>query len=248
MKLNISCFVFLFLCVLTVNAQELSTDDAMKTINQIKLDTCYVYADCTSTRSAEDAYKNAEALLYLEIQNWLESQKQTGVTGAIVPTNDECLRIQTTRGKMFRAFVYVDKNKIIPYRKTEKTMVVERETVEPVLGKTEKTGKRKKEKAEQVVETQIEPIYMPTAFEQQMLQVKKAGEIEAFVKSDAIEKFGKYKDRPQTGVYYLLVYNPAGEVPACLKFDEGSITNVSTGNVDTFDNYKGCGAYWFIVK
>lgn len=111
MKLNISCFVFLFLCVLTVDAQELSTADAMKTINQIKLDTCYVWADCTSQKSAEDAYKNAQILLNLHIQEWLKSQ-ETGVNGAIVPTNDQCMSIQTMRGKAFRAFVYVDKNKL----------------------------------------------------------------------------------------------------------------------------------------
>lgn len=251
MKLNIPCFVFLFLCALMTDAQEMPTADAMKKINQIKLDTCYVWADCASTRNAEEAYTNAQALLDLHIQEWLKSQK-TGVNGAIVPTNDQCLSIQTMRGKMFRAFVYVDKNEIVPYRKTAKTLVVESETVKPVSEKVEKTEKveksDKKKKSEKAMAAQVEVVYAPTAFEQQMLNVKKANEIEAFVKSDRIGKFGKYKDRPQTGAYYLFVYNPAGEVPACLKFDEGTITNVATGSVDTFDNYKGCGAYWFTVK
>lgn len=242
MKLNIPCFVFLFLCALMTDAQEMPTADAMKKINQIKLDTCYVWADCPSKDSAEDAYKNALVMLNLHIQEWLKSQ-EAGVNGAIVPTNDQCLSIQTMRGKMFRAFVYVDKNEIVPYRKTAKTLVVESETVKPVSENAETT-----EKTETDMATLIELVYAPTAFEQQMLQVKKANEIEAFVKSDSIGQFGKYKDRPQTGAYYLFVYNPAGEVPACLKFDEGRVTNVATGNVDTFDNYKGCGAYWFTVK
>ena len=94
----------------------------------------------------------------------------------------------------------------------------------------------------------ITPIYEPTPFEQQMLQVKKATDIEQFVKQDDIARYGIYKDRPSTGTYYLLLYNREGEIPAYLKFSDGTLTNVLTGNEDTFDNYKGCGAYWFIKK
>lgn len=237
-------FLMLFLSsAQIVNAQELSTADAMKKINQIKLDTCYVWADCTSTKNADDAYKNAQAVLNLEIQNWLDKQSQNDVAGAIMPTNDQCLHIQTMRGKMFRAFVYVDKSQIVPYRKAEKALIVEREEVKPVPAKV-----TKEKKAEQPIEAIIETIYQPTTIEQQMLQVKKAKEIEAFVKSDKVGQFGKYKDRPQAGTYYLLIYNIQGEVPACLKFENGTLTNVSTGIADTFDNYKGCGAYWFTIQ
>lgn len=243
MKFNISCIVFFFLSALIADAQELSAADAMKKINQIKLDTCYVWADCTSTKNAEDAYKNAQALLNLEIQNWLDNQNKADVAGAIMPTNDQCMHIETMRGKMYRAFVYVDKNQIVPFRKSEKTLIVEREELKQISTKQETPVK-----VEQPIEATIETVYAPNVFEQRMLQVKKASEIEAFVKSDDVKLFGKYKDRPQTGVYYLFVYNPSGEIPAYLKYDNGTLSNVLTGKSDTFDNYKGCGAYWFTIK
>lgn len=241
MKYYITCPILFFLFAIIVNAQEQSVADAMKKINEIKLDTCYVWADCTSAKSANEAYKNAQAVLNLEIQNWLDKQNKADVAGAIMPTNDQCMNIQTMRGKLFRAFVYVDKNKIVPYSKTVKTIVVEREEIKTIPDKSTKKDKP-------VVEAEIESVYTPTAIELRMLQIKKGREIEAFVKSDNIREYGIYRNRPQTGAYYLLVYNPEGEVPACLKFDNGTLINVSNGAADTFDNYKGCGAYWFTLK
>ena len=89
-------------------------------------------------------------------------------------------------------------------------------------------------------------IYEPNEFEKQMLTVTKASDIETFVKQSSIFKYGKYKERPDDGDYYLLVYNREGNIPACLKFSNGKLTNVATGADDSFQNYKGCGAYWFI--
>ena len=89
-------------------------------------------------------------------------------------------------------------------------------------------------------------VYEPNEFEKQMLMVTKASDIETFVKQSSIFKYGKYKERPDDGDYYLLVYNREGNIPACLKFSNGKLTNVATGADDSFQNYKGCGAYWFI--
>jgi hypothetical protein len=91
-------------------------------------------------------------------------------------------------------------------------------------------------------------VYEPNEFEKQMLTVTKATDIEAFVKQSTIAQYGKYKERPTDGEYYLIVYNREGSVPACLKFINGKVTNVATGKEDSIQNYKGCGAYWFIQK
>ena len=211
--------ILTFICFhgLSIHAQEPLATEAMKNINQIKLDTCYIWAEGTSVESETQAIENAQSVLGLEVQDWIAKNGLSDVAGVMMPTKDQCQNIQTKRGKLFRAFVYVHKGMVVPYMKDEKAVIVEK-------------------------------IYTPTPFEQQMLQVKKAKDIESFVKQDTISKYGKYKVRPQTGTYYLLLYNREGEVPACLKFDNGTLTNVATGEEDTFDNYKGCGAYWFIVK
>ena len=91
-------------------------------------------------------------------------------------------------------------------------------------------------------------VYEPNEFEKQMLMVTKASDIEAFVKQSSIAQYGKYKERPHNGEYYLIVYNREGTIPACLKFISGNVTNVATGEEDSIQNYKGCGAYWFIQQ
>ena len=99
-----------------------------------------------------------------------------------------------------------------------------------------------------IVNNNSKVVYEPNEFEKQMLMVTKASDIEAFVKQRSIAQYGKYKERPNDGEYYLIVYNREGAIPACLKFISGNLTNVATGEEDSIQNYKGCGAYWFIQQ
>lgn len=239
MKNVLLTLLFISMNFLTLQAQEMSASDAMKSINKIKMDNRYITASGTSMKGYEEARDNALAVLQLEVENWLKETKQTDASGVMMPTKDKCMVIETQRGNLYRVFLYVTKKSIIPMLQDEQLVVV---TENPATVTTSPST------MVNPMEATITPVYEPTPFEQQMLQVKKATEIESFVKQSDIAKFGKYIDRPQTGNYYLLLYNREGEVPACLKFDNGTLTNVATGEEDTFDNYKGCGAYWFIVK
>lgn len=239
MKNFLLTLLFTGLSLLTLQAQEMSAADAMKSINKIKMDNHYITASGTSMKGYEEARDNALAVLQLEVENWLQETKHTETAGVMMPTKDKCMVIETQRGSLYRVFLYVTKKSIIPMLQDEQLVVV---TENPATVTTSPST------MVNPMEATITPVYEPTPFEQQMLQVKKATEIESFVKQSYIAQYGKYIDRPQTGSYYLLLYNREGEVPACLKFDNGTLTNVATGKEDTFDNYKGCGAYWFIQK
>jgi len=193
-----------------IYAQDNSTADALKSMNDIKLSRNYIWAEGTSMKSEKEAMENALAVLGYEIQNQLPTQRNQSTTGIIIPTSDKYMTIQTKRGNLYRAFVYADKKKVITYNS--------------------------------------KAVYEPNEFEKQMLMITKASDIEAFVKQSSIAQYGKYKERPNDGEYYLIVYNREGTIPACLKFISGNVTNVATGEEDSIQNYKGCGAYWFIQQ
>lgn len=239
MKNFLLTLILIMSSLLASQAQEMSAADAMKSINKIKLDNKYISASGTSTTNYEEARDNALAVLQLEVQNWLQETKQNETSGVMLPTKDKCMVIETQRGSLYRVFLYVTKKSIIPMSQDEQLIVVTEHPSSVTTSPVTTTNP---------MAATITPVYEPTPFEQQMLQVKKAVDIEQFVKQDIIGRYGAYKDRPATGIYYLLLYNREGEVPACLKFDNGTLTNVLTGNEDFFDNYKGCGAYWFTKK
>lgn len=221
-------------------AQEQAQADAMKQINEIKLDSSYIWAEGTSSKNKKDALDNALAVLKFEIQSWLNQNGQKDLAAVAMTSNDQYMKIETERRKVHRAFIYVAKTQIMPIGKNEKVVVVERQEAKP---KKEKAVEKAPE-----LESTVEEIYVPTDIEQEMLNVKRSSEMEVFINLHKINQTGKYRDRPQTGIYYIFIFNRDGNVPACLKIDDNNIINVATGKADSFDNYKGCGGQWFILN
>ena len=221
-------------------AQNLSPEKALQEINKIKLSGNYIWAEGTSVKSQKEALENAHSVLNYEIQNWLKTTGQQDVAGFIMPTSDQCMKIQTQKRSLHRAFVYVDKSMMVPYGHDENVMVVKR-------AEEKKDTKKKKEIAEVPVSS-VESIYTPNAFEKELLNISKKAEIEEFIAQRHIEQHGKYKERPESGTYYMIIYNKEGDIPACLKFSDGAIVNVATGEEDSFSNYKGCAGHWIIQK
>ena len=219
---------------LPIKAQEQTQADALEQINEIKLDKSYIWAEGTSTKNKKDALENALAVLKFEIQSWLNQSGQKNLAAVAMPSHDQYLKIETERRKVHRAFIYVAKDQIMPIGKNEKVVVVERQ--EPKAKKVEK---------EPELVSSVEDIYVPSEFEQDILTVKRSSEMEPFINRHHISQTGKYRDKPQTGTYYIFIFNREGNVPACLKVTDAIITNVATGKADSFDNYKGCGGQWF---
>lgn len=209
--------------------------ETLHEINKIKLDGSYVWAEGTSRKSEKEAMDNAQAVLEFEIQNWIKTLEEKDVAGVVMPTNDQCLKIQTQRAKLYRSFVYVPKNLILPYYKNEKLVVVE--NMSPASLKTE---------AETVEENQEVKVYEPTPFEKEMMAVKTGNAIAPFFKNKGIIRHGKFKNRPQDGIYYVFLYEKDGNIRAYLKSVYNAVTNIVTGEPDNYSNYKDSFARWFI--
>lgn len=230
--------VLLFLPV-SLYAQEKTSIEALREINKIKMNSNYIWAEGTSTKSKKDALENAQTVLSFELRNWLESSGQADAAGAVMPTSDQYLKIHTQKRNLHRAFVYVEKSKIIPYGKNDKVVVMEKAE--------EKKDYGTKKKEEQKLVSSVEKIYVPTNLEKEMLLVKTSDDILAFAERDDIAKTGGYRELPSAD-YYIFIYNREGKVPACLKSTNGRLINIATGLEDSYENYKGCGGQWFIFK
>lgn len=239
MKKIASVLWAVFFCLIA-NAQ---VNDAVKDINQIKADTTYISAEST-VKDWETAYDNARILLSREIEDWLTAQGVKDVSGVIANSNEHILEIKTTRGSLYRAFVYVKKNDLLPYKDKSKVMVVDIPTAKDSLSLdiTE---------PDQIVEPEIK--FTPTDFELEMMGIKKSTDIEPFIntkkQNGKISNYGKYSTLPVDQFCYIFIYNKEGEVPACLRNDNGIAIDLSTGKQVTIsDTYKGCGAIWFQLK
>lgn len=239
--IRLYAYLVLGVCLsLPVKAQEQAQADAMKQINEIKLNNNYIWAEGTSSKSKKDALENALAVLKFEIQSWLNQSGQKDLAAVAMTSQNQYMKIETERRKIHRAFIYVPKSQIMPIGKDEKVVVVERQEAKP---KKEKIVEEKPE-----LESKVEEIYIPTDIEQEMLNVKRSSEMEVFINRYKINQTGKYRDRPKDGSYYIFIFNREGNVPACLKVVDSNIINVTTGKGDSFDNYKGCGGQWFILN
>ena len=102
----------LFFTSLCAVGQEVT--DVKTQINQIKKNTSdYIYAEITAT-TEPDAKMLAEDLLYEEINKWAATQQNLQATQKFLVNNKaSCITtLSTTRGNMFRCFVYIRKSDI----------------------------------------------------------------------------------------------------------------------------------------
>ena len=240
----ISALVVAMVSFVTVFAQ---SSASMQEINEIKKQgETYLFAESTSETWA-DALDNAKYLLGIEIETWVKSNGQTEAEGYVAKAKNHIFEIKSMRGDRFRAFVYVAKTEIMPYSEADQLVVV------PMNGDKETTIELvSSSKSPESPETPQPTTYQPTAFEQEMMSITNANNIGTYIKrlqsEGKIKAFGKYKDMPANADCYLYVYNREMAIPAYLKKQGQTYTNLRTGQADNVTNYKGCGAYWFQIK
>lgn len=102
----------LFFTSLCAVGQEVT--DVKTQINQIKKNTSdYIYAEITAT-TEPDAKMLAEDLLYEEINKWAATQQNLQASQKFLVNNKtSCIMtLSTTRGNMFRCFMYIRKSDI----------------------------------------------------------------------------------------------------------------------------------------
>lgn len=217
--------VGLILGVMPLMAQ----DSAQPSINDIKRQgEVYLYAEATAA-TWDEALENALLMLGVEVDAWLENQTAVPAEGYKDEMHRHTAHLQASRGELVRAFVYVPKAVILP--PTPIQMLAERPKEQPV---------------------ETKPVYQPTAFERQMMEVTDAGGIGAFIKrleaEGKIVRYGKYKDMPAEIDCYLFVYNREMKIPAYLHKQGNEYTNITNGEKDHVTHYTGCGAWWFQLR
>lgn len=234
-----------------------ATVSALNEINRIKLDTQhYLYAEITMADWLK-AYDNAKILLKEKVEVWLkEQQPNDDVMAYIAKCDENFLQIKAQRGNMYRAFVYLKKSDILTFSENRQIISDVLKKDEPAVFSQndevvnqENTTEKSSEIAEQK-EAKIEKsLYVLTEEEKAMAQITRFDAIQSYLinqkQKGKVNEYGKYASRPDTGKYYMFIYNKNGDVPACLVNIDGTIVNLSTGEYDSIESYKNCGAIWF---
>ena len=220
--------------------------DVAKDINKIKRDTMYIYAEAT-TKDLNDAYNAARAILEVKVGDWVRNQHPNeGIEVCIVKAKDHLLQLDTRRGDLYRAFVYVRKSDIMPIAdKSEVTVfevgpVAQSDLLEPTPTIIVEEEPVKVEKA---------PVLELTSEEQQMKLISSFYDVEPYIKGlkskGKLKKYGKYATMPVDEDCHLFVYDKQGNILAIIRKSGASQYNLNTLNEDNVKNYKKCGAIWF---
>lgn len=242
-------FLTLFLTFSLVSSSNAQTAaEVNKSINKIKRDTMYIYAEST-TKDLSEAYSNARAILEMQVGEWVQKQHPSeGIELCIVKAKEHIMQLDTRRGELYRAFVYVKKSDIMPVAdKSEVTVfevapIVESSQAEvaPAIIVTEEAPKQEK------------PIIELTPEEKQMKQVKSFYEVEPYINGlkgkGKLQGYGKYATMPKGQDCHLFIYDKQGNISALIRKSGNLQYNLNTLKEDNVQNYKNCGAIWFQLK
>ena len=127
--MRVAILILQLACVVPALAQE----DKNAEINKIKRSRDYLTVTGTSMVSAEEASENARMLIDVEIEQWLQENVEGDIAGYIAKSKENLAVIETKRGSLFRAFIYVKKKDILPYYENETVMA---ELPEPLVPET----------------------------------------------------------------------------------------------------------------
>ena len=239
--------LFLTFSLVTIsNAQTVA--EVNKSINKVKRDTMYIYAEST-TKDLNEAYTNARAILEMQVGEWVQKQHPSdGIELCIVKAKEHFMQLDTRRGELYRAFVYVKKSDIMPVSDKSEVTVFEvapstrqsQVEVAPAIIVTEEALKEEK------------AIVQLTSEEIQMKQVKSFYEVEPYIKGlkskGKLNGYGKYATMPQGQDCHLFVYDKQGNISALIRKSGNLQYNLNTLKEDNVKNYKNCGAIWFQLK
>lgn len=263
--------IFIGILTLLVYGQVLYSQNEVRDMNFIKNNPNYIYATGTSMTSMEEASQNVKDLLNAEIEDWLIKNIGTDIAGYIGKSQEQLGFIKTQRGKLFRVFAYVNKVNILPYYKDETVITGDFKEEEENNVESEKTDTKNSEQDTTITQSSIEKQeviidnatkseketidvskYIPNEKERVLLNIKTFIELNEYINNarekDEIVQVGKYSTLPTDGLVYVFIHNREGQIPACIKNENGHSINLLTGKVDQITSYKGCGAIWILFK
>ena len=242
-------FLTLFLTFSLVSISNAQTAaEVNKSINKVKRDTMYIYAEST-TKDLSEAYSNARAILEMQVGEWVQKQHPSeGIELCIVKAKEHIMQLDTRRGELYRAFVYVKKSDIMPVADKSEVTVFE---VAPIVESSQA------EVAPAIIVTEEAPkqekaIIELTPEEKQMKQVKSFYEVEPYINGlkskGKLQDYGKYATMPKGKDCHLFVYDKQGNISALIRKSGSVQYNLNTLKEDNIKNYKNCGAIWFQLK
>jgi hypothetical protein len=219
-------------------------------INKVKRDTMYIYAEST-TKDLNEAYSNARAILEMQVGEWVRKQHPSeGIELCIVKAKEHFMQLDTRRGELYRAFVYVRKSDIMPVADKSEVTVIE---VAPVTKPKQVEAKPAiivTEEAPRVEEKQ--QVLELTSEEKQMKQIRSFYDVEPYINGlkskGRLNAYGKYATMPKNEDCHMFVYDKQGNISALLRKSGAMQYNLNTLKEDNVKNYKNCGAIWFQLK
>ena len=229
---------------ISANAQ--TAAEVAQSINTIKRDTMYIYAEATM-KDLDEACNGARAILEMKVSDWvLKQHPDEGIEVCIVKAKEHFVQLETRRGDFYRAFVYVRKNDILPV--SDKSEVEVFEVVPIDNAKDEKAISATAIQEDDVVKEENTSVLELTAEEKQMKQVKTFYDIEPYIKGlkskGKLKKYGKYATMPADEDCHLFVYDKQGNITALIRKSATSQYNLNTLKEDNINDYKNCGAIW----
>ena len=233
--IKLACFVAALMISAVAFAQ--NSEEAKKTINSIKKNSQYIYAEATAA-TQQDAKDLAEEILYEEINSYVASKKKMRINPKIVINNRKELvsSLALPRGNMFRSFIYVKKSDVLAVENSE------------MIGNKTSNGETAAATTTPVVST-VTPVYADEV--KQVMGCSTFDEVKNLMtklKSEGkIRHFGGYASLEDPDPYYLAIYNRQYQIVAVLTPGPNR-TNTKTGEEDKVTNYKGCGAVGFVLK
>ena len=236
-------------CCLSFNIAQTASDVA-KNINKVKRDTMYIYAEATM-KDINEAYDGARALLEMKVGDWVRAQHPAeGIEVCIVKAKEHFIQLETRRGDLYRAFVYVRKNDILPVAdKSEVTVFEVAPVTQPNQPKTSPAIIISEETPKDVEKA---PALELTPEEKQMRQIKSFYDVEPYIKGlngkGILKDYGKYAKMPENEDCHLFVYDKQGNISALLRKVGNTQYNLNSLKEDNIKNYKNCGAIWFQLK
>lgn len=233
--IKLACFVAALMISAVAFAQ--NSEEAKKTINSIKKNSQYIYAEATAA-TQQDAKDLAEEILYEEINSYVASKKKMRINPKIVINNRKELvsSLALPRGNMFRSFIYVKKSDVLAVENSE------------MIGNKTSNSETAAATTTPVVST-VTPVYADEV--KQVMACSTFDEVKNLMtklKSEGkIRHFGGYASLEDPDPYYLAIYNRQYQIVAVLTPGPNR-TNTKTGEEDKVTNYKGCGAVGFVLK
>ena len=224
--------------------------DVAKSINTVKRDTMYIYAEATM-KDLNEAYNGARAILEMKVGDWVREQHPSeGIEVCIVKAKEHFLQLETRRGDFYRAFVYVRKSDIMPVADKSEVTVFEVASVAQPNQPEAAPAIIISEDAP--IEEKEAPVLELSSEEKQMKQVRSFYEVEPYItglkNKGKLKTYGKYATMPESEDCHLFVYDKQGNISALLRKSGSKQYNLNTLKEDNVKNYKNCGAIWFQLK